>query len=123
MDCARTLMIEKNIAIKYWKEEITTIVHTLNRVYLKKESNQTPYELWYGYKPNISYLKVFGRKCYIFKESRKGKGYSYRSKAYKCLNVSTKKIIESTHVRIDEFAKKLKKKEKRRHKIAKICLL
>ena len=30
MDCARTLMIEKNIAIKYWKEEINTIVHTLN---------------------------------------------------------------------------------------------
>ena len=32
MDCARTLMIEKNISIKYWKEAINTIVHTLNRV-------------------------------------------------------------------------------------------
>ena len=32
MDCARTLMIEKNIAIKYWKEAISTAVHTLNRV-------------------------------------------------------------------------------------------
>ena len=30
MDCARTLMIEKNIAIKYWKEAISTAVHTLN---------------------------------------------------------------------------------------------
>ena len=29
MDCARTLMIEKNVAIKYWKETISTIVHTL----------------------------------------------------------------------------------------------
>ena len=37
MDCARTLMIEKNIAIKYWKEAISTAVHTLNRVQLKKE--------------------------------------------------------------------------------------
>ena len=32
MDCARTLMIEKNVAIKYWKDAINTIVHTLNRV-------------------------------------------------------------------------------------------
>ena len=92
-------------------------MHTLNRVQLKKDSNQTPYELWYGYKPNVSYLKVFGRKCYILKESRKGKfdvkgdegiflRYSYRSKAYRCLNLSTHKIIESAHVRIDEFAEK-----------------
>ena len=29
MDCARTLIIEKNVAIKYWKEAINTIVHTL----------------------------------------------------------------------------------------------
>ena len=95
-------MIENNVAIKYWKEAISTVVHTLNKVQLKKYSNQTPYELWYGYKPNVSYLKVFGSKCYILKESRKRKfdvkgdegiflGYSYRSKAYICLNLSTHK--------------------------------
>ena len=89
-------------------------MHTLNRVQLKKDSNQTPYEIWYVYKPNVSYLKVFGSKCYILKEFRKGKfdvkgdegiflGYSCRSKAYKYLNLSTHKIIESAHVRIDEF--------------------
>ena len=92
-------------------------MHTLNWVYLKKDSNQTPYELWYGYTPNVSYLKVFGSKCYILKESRKGKfdvkggegiflGYSYKSKAYKCLNLTTHKIIESAHVRINEFVEK-----------------
>ena len=73
MDCSRTLMIEKNVVIKYWKEVINTAVHTLKKVQLKKDSNQTPYELWYGYKPNVSYLKVFGSKCYILNESRKGK--------------------------------------------------
>ena len=66
-------MIEKNIVIKYWKEAIRIVVHTLNWVQLKKDSSQTPYELWYGYKPNVSYLKAFGSKCYILKESRKGK--------------------------------------------------
>ena len=48
MNYAKNLMIEKNVALKYWKEPISIAVHTLNRVQLKKGSNQTPYELWYG---------------------------------------------------------------------------
>ena len=98
-------------------EETSTTMHNLNRVQLKKDSNQTHYELWYGYKPNVIYLKVFGSKCYILKESRKGKfdvrgdegiflGHSYRSKVYTCLILSTYKIIKSAHVGIDDFAKK-----------------
>lgn len=124
MDCARTLMIEKNIAIKYWKEVISTATHTLNIVQLKKDSFKTPYELWYGYKPSVSYLKVFGRKCYILKESRKGKfnvkgdegiffGYSCKSKAYRCLNLSAHKVIESAHVKVDEFLERTKEESKK----------
>ena len=54
---------------------------------------------------------------FILKEYRKGKfdvksdegiflGYSCKSKAYKCLNFSTHKIMESAHVRIDDFVEK-----------------
>ena len=60
-------------------------------------------------------MKVFGRKCYILKESRKEKidvkgdegifiGYPCRGKECKCLNLFTHKIIESAYLRIDEFA-------------------
>ena len=124
MDCARTLMIENNIAIKYQKEAINIAIHTLNRVQLKKDSNKTPYELWYDYKPNVSYLKVFSRKYYILKESRKGIfiGYSCRSKAYKCLNFSTHKIIESAHVRIDEFSKKSEEESNKEPKDYRNCI-
>ena len=31
-NCARSFMIENNIAIKYWKEEINIAIHNLNRV-------------------------------------------------------------------------------------------
>ena len=97
------------------RKKSPTTTHTLNKVQLKKDSNQKPYELWYGYRPNASYLKVFGRKCYILKEPMKGKfdvksdegiflGYSSRSKSYKCFNLTTHKIIESAHVKIDEFS-------------------
>ena len=86
-----------------------------------KDSNQTPFELWYGYKPNVCYFKVFGSKCYIQNELRKGifdaksdegifLGQSNKSKAYKCLNLSTHKVIESAHVKIDEFEEKSKEK-------------
>ena len=30
-------------------------------------------------------------------------GYSNRSKAYKCLNTNTKKIVESANVNFDEY--------------------
>ena len=50
MDCEKTLMIERNVAI-------STEVHTLNRGQLKKDPNQTLYEQWYGYKPNVITLK------------------------------------------------------------------
>ena len=87
---------------------------------MKKDAFKTRYELWYGYKPNISYFKVFGSKFYILKESRKGKfdvksdegiflGYSSKSKAYRCLNLSTHKVIESAHVKVDEFVEKTEK--------------
>ena len=71
----------------------------------------------YGYKPKVNYFKVFGSKCYILKEYRKGKfdvkgdegiflGYSCKSKAYKFLNLSTHRIIKSAHVRINEFVER-----------------
>ena len=58
---------------------------------------------------------MFGCKCYILKDSRNGKfdaksdegiflGYSTRRKAYKFLNVNTKKVVESENVNFVEHA-------------------
>ena len=57
MEYARTLMMEKGISHKYWREAVSTAVYTLNRVQVKKGTNSTPYELWYGYAPNVKYFK------------------------------------------------------------------
>ena len=62
----------------------------------------------------MKYFKIFGSKCYILKDDRNGNfdaksdkgiflGYSTRSKAYKCLNASTKKVVKSANVNFDEF--------------------
>jgi hypothetical protein len=116
IDCARTLMMEKNVALKYWREVVSASIHTLSCVQVKKGTNTTPFELWYGHSPNVKNFKMFGCKCYILKDNRNRKidaksdegiflGYSTRSKAYKCLNPNTNKIVESENVNFDEHAK------------------
>ena len=103
-------MMEKNVALNYQREAVSIAVYTLNRVQVKKGTNATPFELWYGHSPNVKYFKIFGCRCYILRESRNGKfdakieediflGYSTRRKAYKCLNVNNNKVVESTNVR------------------------
>ena len=72
MDYARTLMMEKNLALKYKKEVTSIVVYTLNRVQIKNGTNLTPYELWFGYTPSVKYFKIFGSKCYILKDDRQG---------------------------------------------------
>ena len=69
MDCAKTLMMEKNVALKYMREVVSIVAYTLNRLQVKKGTHSTPFELWYGYSA-IKYFKVFGSKCYILKDNR-----------------------------------------------------
>ena len=55
-------------------EKVVSItIYTLNIVQVKKGRNVRPFELWYGYAPNVKYFKVFERICYILKDNRNGK--------------------------------------------------
>ena len=110
-------MIEKDITQIFWREAVSTAIYTLNRVQLKKDSKKTPYEIWYGKTPNVSYFKIFGSQCYVLKDDRNGKidaksdegiflVYSTKSKAFKFLIKASNKIVESENVKIDEFVEK-----------------
>jgi len=87
----------------------------LNRVLIRPVLKLTPYEIFKGRKPNISYFKAFGCKCFILNngKSNLGKfdpkadegiflGYSSTSKAYRVYNKRTLTIEESIHVAFDE---------------------
>ncbi|MDL1267427.1 transposase, partial [Yersinia pestis] len=113
-EMARTMLTESKLADKYWKEAIHTAVYIQNRCLIRPHEDKTPYELWFGRKATVKHFRVFGSKCYIKRlEQNPGKfeeradegiflGYSSSSKAYRCLNKRTRKIIESDDVRIDE---------------------
>jgi len=45
---------------EFWGEAICTAVYVLNRAPTKALNNKTPFESWFGRKPNVSHLRIFG---------------------------------------------------------------
>jgi transposase InsO family protein len=68
IDMARSMLSEYNVPDSFWDEAINTACHASNRLYCHRLFNKTPYELLIGRKPNISYFRDFGCKCYILKK-------------------------------------------------------
>jgi len=64
-EMARTMIFENSIPKHFWAEVINTTCYVQNRILIRPILNKTPYKLWKGRKPNISYFKPFGCKCYI----------------------------------------------------------
>ena len=112
-EVARSMLAENDVSKTFWREVVNTIVYTMNIVQVRKDTNKTPYELWFAHSPVVKYLRIFGSKFYIKRDDDIGKfdarsdegmflGYSLERKAYRCYNQRTKTIMESTNVRIDE---------------------
>jgi hypothetical protein len=111
---ARSMLHEYNVSQKFWDEAINTACYSINRLYYHPYFEKTPYELLHGRKPNISFFRVFGYKCYILRKgTRLGKfdkkcdegfllGYSTTSKAYRVWNNSSGLIEEVHDVQFDE---------------------
>jgi hypothetical protein len=93
---------------------VNTTCHAINRLYLHRLLKKTSYELLTGNKPNVSYFRVFGSKCYILvKKGRHSKfapkvvegfllGYDSNTKAYKVFNKSSGLVEVSSDVVFDE---------------------
>jgi hypothetical protein len=65
IDMARTMLGEYKTSERFWSEALNTACHAINCLYLHRLLKKTTYELLTGNKPNVSYLRVFGSKCYI----------------------------------------------------------
>jgi len=59
-EIARTMLTKSNIADKFWKEVVHTMVYIQNKCMLRPHENKTPYELWFGKKASTRYFKVLG---------------------------------------------------------------
>ena len=116
VETARCLLDQSNLPTHFWAEAINTANHIRNRCISKSLDGRTPYELWHGTKPDISYLRSFGCKVlFLNKTPNKGKfepraidgilvGYDDTSKGYRIWVPKDRKIIVARDVKfLDEI--------------------
>ncbi|GBL89706.1 Retrovirus-related Pol polyprotein from transposon TNT 1-94 [Araneus ventricosus] len=61
----------KNLPEKLWTEAVNTAAYVLNRTGPTPEAGKSPYEIWFGRKPSVNYLKSFDTKCFIHIQKKK----------------------------------------------------
>jgi hypothetical protein len=111
---ARTMLDEYKTLDRFWAEAINTACYSINLLYLHRILKKTLYELLTGKKPNVSYFRVFGSKCFILiKRGRNSKfapkavegfllGYDSNTRAYRVFNKSTGLVEVSCDIAFDE---------------------
>nr|GEY01996.1 retrovirus-related Pol polyprotein from transposon TNT 1-94 [Tanacetum cinerariifolium] len=115
VEAARMMLSAAKLPLFFWAEAIVTACYTQNRSIIILTHGKTPYHIINDRKPLIKHLYIFGCICYITrvgenldKMKEKGDpcilvGYSTQSKGYCVYNKRTRMIVESIHIRFDEF--------------------
>ena len=115
VESARAMIAHAGLPNRYWAEAVATAAYVRNRTPTTAiKQNTTPYERWYGRKPNLSHLKVFGCVAYahipnaerrkLDKKAKKFRfvGYSKKSKGYRLFDEETQKIVTRRDVTFNE---------------------
>jgi hypothetical protein len=115
LDMVRTMLDEYKTLHWFWAEAINTACYSINRLYLHRILKKISYELFTGKRPNVSYFRVFGSKCFILiKRGRNSKfapkavegfllGYDSNTREYRVFNKSTGLVEVSCDIVFDEI--------------------
>jgi transposase InsO family protein len=68
-EMSRTMLNDSKLSDIFWGKAVHTYFHILNKGLIRRNSDNTPYELWKGRLANVKHYRVFGRKCYIKREN------------------------------------------------------
>ncbi|GJS79529.1 ribonuclease H-like domain-containing protein [Tanacetum coccineum] len=60
IEAARTMLADSKLPTTFWAEAVNTACYVQNRVLVIKPHNKTPYELFLGRKPTLSFMRPFG---------------------------------------------------------------
>jgi transposase InsO family protein len=111
---ARAMLQHAGLSKGFWSEAVAAAAHIHNRSPRRGLGWKTPHELLRGRTPDISYLRVFGCRAWVYtpKDQRKKwdansqpmifVGYEPGSKSYRLWNPRTRSIVISASVRFDE---------------------
>ncbi|GJR67450.1 putative ribonuclease H-like domain-containing protein [Tanacetum coccineum] len=110
IEAARTMIADSKLPTTFWAEAVSTACYVQNRVLVVKPHNKTPYELFRGFKPTLSFMRPFGCHVTILNtldslgkfdgKSDEGffVGYSFSSKAFIVYNTRTRRVEENLHI-------------------------
>lgn len=113
-EMGRCMLLDAGMHKRFWAEAVNTACYLQNRL-PSAAVDRTPYEIWFGRKPDLAYLRLFGSVGYVMIPSAKRKkldvkavrmtfvGYSAEHKAYRMLNTRTGEIQISRDVRFLEL--------------------
>ncbi|GKF22690.1 putative ribonuclease H-like domain-containing protein [Tanacetum coccineum] len=108
------MLADSKLPTTFWAEAVNTACYVQNRVLVVKPHNKTPYELFRGGTPSLSFMKPFGCHVTILNtldhlDKFDGMsdygffvGYSLNSKAFRVYSIRTRKVEENLHVRFLE---------------------
>ncbi|KAJ3554241.1 hypothetical protein NP233_g12465 [Leucocoprinus birnbaumii] len=106
---ARAMRIQANLPENRWDEFVKTASYLTARTYTRS-TGCTPYELWFGHRPDLAHLREIGARAFTLilnKHNPKIRarsmecvmiGYSEDSKAYRLYHREMGKVIVSYHV-------------------------
>ena len=112
---ATALLIQAKLPPSFWNFAVAAYIHTSNRTPTSALGGITPYQVYKGKKPDVSYFRVFGCLAYVLirKEKRKALqphskacifiGYPEGVKAWQFWDPVEKKVIISSHAVFDEW--------------------
>ncbi|GKA82003.1 retrovirus-related pol polyprotein from transposon TNT 1-94 [Tanacetum coccineum] len=114
IEAAKTMLADSKLRTTFWAEAVNTACYVQNRVLVIKPHNKTPYELFLGRKPALSFMRPFRCPVTILNTiDHLGKfngkadegffvGYSTNSKAFRVFNSRTRIVEENPHVQFSE---------------------
>ena len=117
VETVRAMLADSRLPHRFWAEALSTTAYLINRSPTKTLDGKTPFQAWYGKKPNVNHLRVFGCSAYVHvpKDERKKLdpkakkctllGYGTSRKGYRLYDWKTLSIIHSRDVVFNELSR------------------
>jgi hypothetical protein len=80
-----SMLYESGMPPSFWGEAMASFIHVSNRVTTTSLQGSTPYEAFYGSKPDLSHLRVWGCIAYVLIQKDKRPLGSLGAHMEKCI--------------------------------------
>ncbi|GKE93530.1 ribonuclease H-like domain-containing protein [Tanacetum coccineum] len=114
IEAVRIMLADSKLPTTFWTEAVNTACYVQNRVLVVKPHKKTPFEIFHGRTPTLSFMRPFGCPVTILNTiDHLGKfdgkayggffiGHSLNSKAFRVFNSRTRIVEENLHIRFSE---------------------